>query len=267
MKQLSDEEIKLYELDILRNFSNFCRGNSLKYSIAEGTLIGAVRHKGFIPWDDDIDIIMDRDDFEKFRKKYTDNRYKVLQPSEGSMFPCFYIRLTDSKTLVDFPKTDDYHSGGIWIDILPIDNFPDDDKILKLREFLLLVLFRIYRAKTKRIWSNKISLKNNLLWLCLRLASFPVPKNKIRCYIESLMRAENGKKTMRRGTWTMYWHHPWLYPSHVFNKYSEIEFEGENFSVISEYDAYLRCQYGDYMTLPPENKRIGKHDYVAYFVS
>ena len=78
MKAISQEEIRSIQIAILNSVDAFCRKNNLKYSLAYGTLIGAVRHKGFIPWDDDIDIIMPRPDYDRFVAKYKDSVYDVL---------------------------------------------------------------------------------------------------------------------------------------------------------------------------------------------
>lgn len=269
MREMTLEEMKAGELGILQHFDKYCKKNNLRYSLAEGTLIGAARHKGFIPWDDDIDVIMPREDFEKFRASYQDKRYKIIQPSKDGMFSYFYIRLSDSETTVKFegeysdPKVN-YYEGGLWIDILPIDNFPDSDDELRSTERKLLVLFKMYRAKKRRGWCRQHSIARNMAWLITKVVALPIPSEWMRGKLERMMMKYNGRKTRRKGFWTNYWHHPWIFPSSAFEGQTELEFEGQMFPVIAGYDEYLRSEYGDYMKLPPKEKQVAQHDFKAY---
>ena len=100
--------IKRIELDILKEFDSFCRKNNLHYSLGEGTLIGAVRHRGFIPWDDDVDVLMPRRDFDLFLEKYKGDSYKIIRPEKNSVFPFFFCRLTDVRTVICFTDNNRY---------------------------------------------------------------------------------------------------------------------------------------------------------------
>ena len=271
MRELRIDEMKSVEAKILQRFDEYCKENDLKYSLAEGTLIGAARHKGFIPWDDDIDVIMPRSDFERFRTSFSDSRYKIIQPGKDSIFPYFYIRLSDNETVVKFdgeysnPKVN-YYEGGLWIDILPIDNFPDSDEDLRKTERKLLTLFKMYRASKRRGWCKQHSIARNFAWLGAKTLSLPFSTEWMRKKLEKLMVSYNGKETRRKGFWTNYWHHPWIFPATAFQGVKELEFEGRMYPVIAGYDEYLRSEYGDYMKLPPEEKRIAQHNYKAYKV-
>ena len=270
MKELSLDEIKEFELKILVEFDRYCRENGLKYSLAEGTLIGAVRHKGFIPWDDDIDVLMPREDFEKFLNSFQSNSYSIIKAPEDKYWPYSFIRLSDNGTIIKYDEFNDnntYYSGGIWMDILPIDNFPDDDLKLKQTERKLFVLFKIYRAYRRNGFLHSSGIFNNAAWLFTKIVSFLVPPKLLIKKVEQLMKSYNKMDTKRSGTWACYWHSPWQYPSHCFADYDNIAFEGKTFMAIHDYDTYLKCQYGDYMKLPPIEKRIATHGYKAYRVS
>lgn len=269
MKELSLDEIKKVELGILTEFDRFCTTNGLKYSLAEGTLIGAVRHKGFIPWDDDIDVLMLREDFDIFRKTYQSERYSIIQAPKDKYWPYAHIRLSDNETAVEyneFNNTNTYYKGGIWMDILPMDNFPDDDSELKKREKKLLFLFRLYRAYRRNGFLRISGVINNILWLIAKIITLFISPGRLMKRIESLMCAYNQEKTERKGTWTCYWHSPWKYPSRCFDSFDSISFEGKTFMVIKDYDEYLKCQYGEYMKLPPIEKRVATHAYKAYYL-
>jgi len=265
MRELSQQELKNVELELLRYLDQFCKSNGIRYSIGEGTLIGAVRHKGFIPWDDDIDVIMLREDFEKFKTLYHDGRYKLIKTGKGELFPMFYMRLSDTKTVVDFPNIDPYYEGGVWIDILPIDNIPDSDVELRHKEKKLLRLFRVYRAKTRKGWNKKTSFLKNLCYVFINLFTLPVSTEWLRKEIENVMTSDNVKNTTSKSFLTNYYHHPYRFPCRVFDGDTEMEFEGEKFPAIRGYDEYLRCEYGDYMKLPPEEKRIAHHGFNVYW--
>lgn len=267
MKELSLDEIKEVELGILIDFDKFCKTNGLKYSLAEGTLLGGVRHRGFIPWDDDIDVLMLREDFDLFRKTYQSERYSIIQAPEDKCWPYSFIRLSDNRTIVKYNEFDDtntYYQGGIWMDILPIDNFPDNDSKLRNREKVLFLLFKLYRAHKRKGFLRNSGVVNNITWLLAKIVSFLIPPRWLMNKAESLMCEYNKEKTERMGTWTCYWHTPWKYPSRCFDCFDNIIFEGKKFMVIREYDIYLRCQYGEYMQLPPVEKRVATHGYKAY---
>lgn len=265
MKELTQKEFKDIEIEILKNLDSFCKRNNIRYSLGEGTLIGAVRHKGFIPWDDDIDVIMLRDDFERFKAIYSDDRFVLVYTHDGGLFPFFYMRLADTKTKVDFPNIDPYFEDGVWIDILPIDNIPDSDKDLREKEKKLARLFRVYRAKTRKGWNRRTSFLKNLIYIFIKVITFPISTKWLRKRIEDVMKSDNNNQTTSKSFLTNYYHRPYRFPSEVFEGDVELEFEGENYPVISGYDEYLRCEYGDYMQLPPVEKRISHHGFKAYW--
>lgn len=265
MRELTQQEFKEIEIDILKNFDRFCKKNGIRYSLGEGTLIGAIRHKGFIPWDDDIDVIMLREDFERFKKLYTDDRFELVYTKEKGVFPFFYMRLADTKTVVDFPNIDPYFEGGVWIDILPIDNIPDSDEELREREKQLARLFRIYRTKTRKGWNNKTRFVKNLAYVFIKAITFPISTKWLRGQIEKIMTSDNDKQTNSKSFLTNYYHHPYRFPSHVFDGDVLVEFEGDKYPAIAGYDEYLRCEYGNYMELPPVEKRIAHHGFDVYW--
>mgnify|MGYP006376200155 CR=1 FL=1 len=126
-KEITLEESKKICLDILIYFDKFCKEHDIKYSLGEGTLIGAVRHKGFIPWDDDIDLIMSSDQYEKFLSLYKDGKYELKTLKRGTNWWNIVSRLCDSSTEVLFPgKKKSEH--GVWIALTPIYHKPDSEK-------------------------------------------------------------------------------------------------------------------------------------------
>ena len=142
MKKLTDKEVKQIELDILEYVHNFCEENGLKYIMNYGTLIGAVRHKGFIPWDDDIDISMPRADYEKLIASFPKNgRYKILDHRTSKDYFNNFVKVIDTNTKIVDNRNDKTYESGLFIDIFPMDRFDDMkavDKTYNLESFKLL---------------------------------------------------------------------------------------------------------------------------------
>ena len=128
MKKLNLYDIKTLELDLLINFDKFCKENNLIYFIAYGTLLGAIRHGGFIPWDDDIDIQMPRTDYEKFltlRDKYESSFYgNVIKTLGDKGYPFPFTKIENKNTLVIEHKMTTKIKTGVWVDIFPMDGLP-----------------------------------------------------------------------------------------------------------------------------------------------
>ena len=158
--ELSIEEIKEIEIQVLNHLDSFCKLHNIPYYISYGTLLGAIRHKGFIPWDDDIDVSMLRSDYDRFRKEYVkynqSSRYHLLDPEQDNRYLYSILKLEDTTTLVE--EGNDRYCGvdiGINIDIFPLDFVDDDDMVLerqqksldKVRRMASFVLQSKHKAK------------------------------------------------------------------------------------------------------------------------
>lgn len=248
-KELSLKEIQSISLDILLDVSGFCEKNNITYYLACGTLLGAVRHKGFIPWDDDVDIMMPRPDYKKFLNSYKSEKYKLLKPSEGRFY---YSKVYDTQT-IKYEDDTDYKKNkvlGIDIDIFPLDGMIDDNSELE----------RIYK-------------KECFLETLLRLSNQPIflRKNPIKCInriIPRIIGSKNIVKMIEKNAQTysyeksdfvvrMRWSPNGFagkLPKEVFEK-EYLTFEGHRLCAPKDYDLWLTTFFGDYMKLPPEEKR------------
>jgi lipopolysaccharide cholinephosphotransferase len=266
-KRISSEEVKRIEFDILREFKKFCVFHDLKYSLGAGTLLGAVRHKGFIPWDDDIDVFMKRAEYDRMidivnsehGSTTIDGKYAFKLPlSEEYVYP--FIKIVDTSTVVYEKNTKTKYGIGVWIDVFPIDFCHDDilqneEMINRRREYVT----NVRRCSTLRGKGLlRTILKQTYNWI-----QDVVFKKDVSYWVRKCLEPESDASSKYSGTimWPITIKD--VYPSEFFSEYVELEFEGEMFSVFRRFDEILSWRYGDYMKLPDEKNRHG-HGFIAY---
>lgn len=263
MQELDLNSIRNIQLDALSFFDNFCRKNNLRYSLAGGTLLGAIRHKGYIPWDDDIDLMMPRPDYERFKEIFSGNEKYCIYTPENSDYPYLYTKLCDLNTvLIEKPGTKSikYH---VYLDIYPIDGLPTDlneskklFKKMKRRTFLFDML-RL--AKFNKKYGSPF---HKFLWSLINIFSFFVSSNKIISNITRICKKIDFETSDYIGNVSCGYYFKERMNKDVFSL-KDIEFEQRKFLSIKGYDEYLTNLYGDYMQLPPKEKQVLSHDYVA----
>lgn len=265
-RKLSPDEIKKIELDILLEFARFCKENNLRYYLAGGTLLGAIRHKGFIPWDDDIDVCMPRKDYLKFIKTFGGwNENLEVKSNLKNNFGAPFSKIMDLRTKIDAKYTDNDIDTNLWIDVFPVDGLPENleevkevyDKCDFYRRLLLLT--------GAKLGEGKSIFKKYAKYLLKPLANI---YGKKRCIdnIEKIAAKYPYDDCEYVGaiTWGLYGVGERMLKSE-FEQAVEVEFEGHRFPAFSCWDSYLKGLYGDYMKLPPIEKRK-THDMVAYLV-
>ncbi len=272
MKELSLQELKEIEFDILKVFDAFCKENRIKYYLAFGTLLGAIRYKKFIPWDDDIDVLVPREDYQRLLTLFQDDeKYRLYSFEKNENFHYPFAKLCDMTTRKE--QTIYKNQGvelGVEIDIFPLDAWDDN--------------FDKAKQEAKRI-------QKNMKWLKATKLDEPLTTNPVKrfawklllpvvktiggaYFIKKIIKESNKEEqkgeTKRRSylgakVWCIYGERG-IIPAEVFEETVDIEFEGERFPAPSGWDTYLTCLYGDYLPEPPKEKQRTHHGFIAYRV-
>lgn len=263
MKAINSEELKSLQLNILKVISDFCHLNNLKYSLAFGTLLGAVRHSGYIPWDDDIDIMMPRKDYDIFINSFSNDKYRILYFPKYKDYFLPFAKVIDTRTILKEDTILKYNLG-VNIDVFPIDNCPyieDEKKWFRKKSFIN----NLYAIKKITLSKNRSLLKNFII-LVARLILVPLSLSKLCKIIQNMAVQYASINTGRKGILiTENTNLKWMLPAEVFDSYKEISFEENDFMSIADTHTYLKATYGNYMKLPPEEKRITHHAFEAYW--
>lgn len=261
-KRLTLAELQSVSLVILCKIDSFCRKNDIRYSLTYGTLIGAVRHKGFIPWDDDVDIMMPRPDYERFLLEFKSDE-EVMLISEYQSYITFSrvcdVKSTICETLLPYAPQKLSSKAGVWIDIFPIDGVESDilsfkNKVDFINHYCDLQLQRRWGCPSLTLSKGYMYLLK-LLYRKIKYIASPVYKinNAIRKCREPYT-FENADYVSQIVCGKIYDRE--FFKKEIFDEYVEVTFEGHAFKAVSCWDEVLRATYGDYMELPPEDKRI-----------
>lgn len=260
MKQITDiNQLRGIQIGILDDVHRFCEAHGLTYFLSSGTLIGAVRHKGYIPWDDDIDIYMPRNDYEQFLQAYCDEtgHYRVINPQTEPHYYYTFAKVVDQHTLMVEKETEGYQIG-VYMDIFPVDYVSDDPKERELVFKKKKLLYKIRRCKISK--SNP--LQSRLAYWVYK--HWPLSVRQIEHRIRSLIILTHPTKTVCNMTEAG----PKLkgcFPAEDIASSVDIEFEGKMYKTMVGYHDYLERTYGDYMTLPPPEERV-THQFEAYIL-
>lgn len=235
-----------------------CTEHGLRYSLAYGTLIGAMRHKGFIPWDDDIDIMMPREDYEKLLAVWDQSAPKgyILQNTRtDSDFTQNFTKIRKDHTTFlqdEVERTKHYHKG-IFVDIFPGDRVPSGKIGRKIQYIACAVNLLYSRGHTSGSGGTIGKVERALL---------KAPKGKYavrRERAEKKIRSWNGDESLQYVFPSTIGSSRKYYPANLFENMKTIEFNGKQYMCVADTDATLRVEYGDYMQLPPEEDRVWKH--------
>ena len=269
-KTITKDELRNIQLDMLRFVDSVCRKNNIEYSLAGGSLLGAIRHGGYIPWDDDIDIELTRSNYDQLLSALVNSlptHYSLIYYKVSEAYLPF-AKLYDNRTF--FTSTlDRLHLGtGVFLDIFPMDILPDDDtkRAAFKKEFRKKAIqltasnprLTDYPSSVNRIYY----LGKLVLWLPYHL-KYSGKSRQLAASLDSYMQTyANTDNHLVSYLYTGYKNA--IFPKEIWEEYEDVSFENLTVRKLKNHDTYLTLQYGDYMQLPPENKRI-THSYYHWY--
>lgn len=259
------EELKQIQLEILNEVHSFCQDKNITYFLSSGTLIGAVRHKGYIPWDDDIDLYMPRTDYERFLSSFnrSDNKYRVYSLKTDESCVIAYAKVENTNTVM-IEKVDNPMKIGVNIDIFPIDGVPSD-KAKRKRYFSKIQRLRnVITLKDVSLNFHRRNIFKNLILIAGKTMLFFISLRKM---VQKLDRAIDKNMTDTEYVCNLIMGNGYGTEFHrrSIEKSVDIEFEGRIYKTMAGYDEYLRQTYGNYMQLPPKELRVSHHAFEAYW--
>lgn len=258
-------ELQKRLLDMFIWYHNFCREHNLKYYMAGGTMLGAVRHKGFIPWDDDIDVIMPRSDYEMFLKITANKvfgKYTVESNSSPKKdFLYVYTKVYDTESVLT-ENTRQRVRRGIYLDVFPIDGAGNSQeeaqrnftKIHHRHNFLLSRVCALRKGRS--LYKNAAILLTHCIPSCF------LNDKKLADKIDDMCKTVDYDSALYVANLLGNWGVREIMPKSVIGNPTEYIFEGHTVYGIENYDEYLTRLYGDYMTPPPPEKQVTHHDYI-----
>lgn len=258
-KSIELEELKRIQLDMLVDIDRFCRANNIRYSLAYGTLLGAIRHGGYIPWDDDIDVCMPRPDYERFISSYTgcQGRYKCYSTKTSPDYMLPFAKISDERTVLHeiMYEKDTF---GIYIDVFPVDGLG------KKRQIFKSVWLNRFLNTKKAVIGHRAFLKDMILRLG-KIVLYPTSVFKVLALMEDVATEYEFGKTSMCEIFCSSTVEREIVPTSYFLKYDDVSFEGIQFLAVMEYDDYLTALYGDWRKFPPIEKRVSTHVFEAWW--
>lgn len=268
MKKLDHEEIQAEAFKVLSFVKRICNENELTYYLMYGTLLGAVRHNGFIPWDDDVDIAMPRNDYERLKKILLDSatkqNLKFHDRGENADYPYLIGRICSQHTSIK-RHDEHYDKMGVFVDVYPIDNISNVKIVAVAKGIFLGCLSSMFFASTRT--QQEPYCNGKMVRRLYMLFSKSFGSKSIAALIEFIARSTKSElctNYVGPATWMTLNAKRNVFDRKYFSSKDEVIFNGEIFTAPNNHKELLAEYYGDYMTLPPVENRKPHHEYEAY---
>lgn len=267
MKEITPQELRTLQMEILSFVDDLCQKNGLRYSLCGGTLLGAVRHKGYIPWDDDIDIFLPRPDYEKLIAIVSEMNSKFKALNSAREKNCFitFSKIINANTVLIEAFDRNIKELGVYVDVFPVDGLPNDEKT---REKYWNKIRKIKNLNSC-VYTKKIKGENFIKGILRKIIFFYFFINKNKNPISKKINRtaiKNDYETSEFIACSVFGYDTKeQMPKFAFEETIDLDFEGKKFKALKGYDIYLSGIYGNYMQLPPKEKQVAKHDFVAYW--
>lgn len=263
MKKIDSDELKDIQLEILKEVDSFCINNDIDYIVYAGSLIGLVRHGGYIPWDDDIDIAMPRPSYDRFINEFKHPYLRVQSYEKNDSFMYTFSKVDDVRTVLIEDKR--YKSEiGVNIDIFPLDALPSSTFIRNIYVNLFYFLFIIINIKQIKIKKQR-ALYKNIIIIISRLLLMPFTYKTLVGTTIKLSKLLNYNKANYVGNMAWGFGKKEIMVKGWVSKIERMKFETIYVNAPIFYDEVLTQKYGDYMLLPPEEQRSSHHAFQAYY--
>lgn len=270
MKELSNKDVQDIAIEIMKIVHDICENENIKYFLMYGTLIGAVRHSDFIPWDDDLDIAMDRYNYEKFIKcfdKYSTKfpHLKLFEPRFNRDYPYMIARISDNRYKISTENENDCGMG-VFIDIYPMDGLGKDYiNVVKHAKKIDHYSSLMFRSTRKKPLIHNNSFIRNVIEIIAYCISKILGKNFLKRRLQHLSKKYSYDEStyVGCGVWLSGLEKD-IYLKNLFDELVLHKFGKYQFYIPKKYDEILTLIYGDYMKIPPEEERIGHHFYKTY---
>lgn len=274
MKRIEIDELKKISSDMLREVDKICRKNNITYYLSFGSLIGAVRHKGFIPWDDDIDICVFRKDYNRLMEAIQkDERYRFISFETDPNYYFGFGRICDKRTIIKHRLHRKVKNFGVWIDVFILDNAPEESKreewaqqFKRLNKILRATVPTPFEFYSIRYWLSK---KFFIYYLKSYKTRLRFGTKNFSKYRDKFIQLQT--KYDESSNYVMVPITPYgakvCFPKTWFEDTIDLDFEGIKVMAPKDYDKILTKTYGNYMQIPPIEKRIKRHYFQAYWLN
>ncbi len=265
MKKIELKEQHKILLDLLNYVTLICEKNNIKYSLIGGSLIGAIRHKGFIPWDDDIDIILMPEEYSKLvnvLEKENNNHYLLLDPKKDDKYLYPFLKIVDTRTILIEKNQKTIDNYGVYIDIFAY-HYVSNNRISRYIHYKLIVLVK--KLLSASILDNGEKHKEKNILKIIRNIISNLLGNKLLKRIFIKLCERNNKSKYVLSNWATYGYKKEIQYSCDFRHYKKVIFENTYAYITEKFDNVLKTTFGDYMELPPKEKRISNHNTIIYW--